>query len=75
MGEGQGVPSHGSVVNEPEWVKGLVLLWAVVWVTDAAWIPCTLEATAPIGPLAWEPSRAAGVALKREKDKKKKNCM
>ena len=46
-----------------------------MWVTDAAWIPCTLEATAPIGPLAWEPSCAAGVALKREKDKKKKKIV
>ena len=30
-----------------------------------------LVATAPIGPLAWEPPYVAGVALKREKDKKK----
>ena len=26
-------------------------------------------ATAPIGPLAWEPSYAAGLALKRQKKK------
>ena len=29
-------------------------------------------ATAPIRPLAWEPPYAAGVALKRQKDQKKK---
>ena len=29
-----------------------------------------LAATAPIGPLAWEPPHAAGVALKRPKKKK-----
>ena len=31
-----------------------------------------LAATALIGPLAWEPPYAAGIALKRKKDKKKK---
>ena len=30
-----------------------------------------LVATASIGPLDWEPSYAASVALKRQKDKKK----
>ena len=30
-------------------------------------------ATAPTGPLAWEPPYASGVALKRQKDKKKKS--
>ena len=29
-----------------------------------------LAATARIGPLAWEPTYATGVALKRQKDKK-----
>ena len=29
-------------------------------------------ATAPVGPLAWKPPYAAGVALKRQKDRKKK---
>ena len=29
-------------------------------------------ATAPIGPLAWEPPYAAGAALKRQRKKKKK---
>ena len=32
---------------------------------------CRLAATAPIGPLAWEPPYGAGVALFRTKDKKK----
>ena len=31
-----------------------------------------LMATAPVGPLAWEPPYTMGAALKREKDKKKK---
>ena len=36
------------------------------------WLWCRLAATAPIGPLAWEPPYAAGTALKRQKDQKKK---
>ena len=39
------------------------------WVKDLAWLRLwrRLEATAPIGPLAWEPPYAAGVALERPK--------
>ena len=37
------------------------------------WLWCRPAITAPIGPPAWEPSCALGVALKRQKDKKKKN--
>ena len=33
------------------------------------WLWCRLGAVAPIGPLAWEPPYAAGVALKRQKIK------
>ena len=33
---------------------------------------CRLTATAPIGPLAWEPPYAAGGALKRQKMEGKK---
>ena len=40
----------------------LVLLW--LWHTPAA--------TAPMGPLAWKPPYAAGVALKRQKKDEKK---
>ena len=39
------------------------------------WLWCRPEATAPIGPLAWEPPYAAGAAqemAKRQKDQKKK---
>ena len=39
------------------------------------WLWCRLVATAPIGPLAWEPPYATGAALekaKRQKKKKKK---
>ena len=39
--------------------------------SDLAWLWCRLVATAPIRPLAWEPPYATGVALKRQKDKKK----
>ena len=41
----------------------LVLLW--LWRRP--------EAIAPIQPLAWEPPNAAGVALKRQKEKEKLN--
>ena len=34
------------------------------------WLWCRPEATALIGPLAWEPLYAAGVALKSKKKKK-----
>ena len=40
----------------------LVLLWP--W--------CRLAATAPIRPLAWEPTYATGAILKKSKRKKKK---
>ena len=36
------------------------------------WLWCRPAATAHIQPLAWEPSYAMGVALKRQKDQKKK---
>ena len=36
------------------------------------WLWCRLAATAPIRPLAWKPPYAMGVALKRQKDQKKK---
>ena len=45
-----------------QWVKDLALLW--LW--------CTPAATAPIGPLAWEPLYAVGAALKSQKKKKRK---
>ena len=35
------------------------------------WLGCRLAATAPIGPLAWKPPYAVGVALKRQKKKRK----
>ena len=44
------------------------------WVKDPAWpwLWCRRAAAAPIKPLAWEPPRAAGVALEKTKKKKKK---
>ena len=39
--------------------------------TVLLWLWCRPVATAPIGPLAWEPPYATGVALKKgQKDKK-----
>ena len=61
-----------------QWVRDPMLLWAVVWVADAAWVlsgcGCGVAtvAVAPIGSLAWEPPCAVGVALKKTKEKKKK---
>ena len=37
------------------------------------WLWCRLVATAPIGPLAWEPLYAAGVDIKRPKKKQASN--
>ena len=73
----------GSIPGLAQWVKGSsvavscgvgcrlssdpVLLW--LWYR--------LAAVAPIGPLAWEPPYAVGVALKsktKQKKKKKKKC-
>ena len=39
--------------------------------SDLAWL--WVAAVAPIGPLAWEPPYAVGVALKRQKTKTKKH--
>ena len=49
----------GSIPGLAQWVKDLVLLW----------LRCRPAATAPIGPLAWEPPYAVGVALKRKDSK------
>ena len=38
---------------------------------ELALLQCRPAAVAPIGPLAWEPSYAAGTALKSKKKKKK----
>ena len=49
----------GSIPGVAQWIKDPVLLW--LWYRPVA--------TAPIGPLAWEPPYAKGVALKRQKIK------
>ena len=69
----------GSIPDLVHWVKDPALLWAVVYVCHSyssdltllrLW--CRLAAVAPMQPLAWEPPRAMGVALKDEGKKKKK---
>ena len=49
----------GLIPDITQWVKDLALLW--LWHRTAA--------TAPIQSLAWEPSYAAGTALKRQINK------
>ena len=39
---------------------------------ELLWLWCRPVATAPTGPLAWEPPYAASVALEKTKKKKKK---
>ena len=52
----------GLIPSLAHWVKNLALLWLWLW----------LAAIALIRPLAWESPYAAGVALKRQKTKRKK---
>ena len=47
----------GSILGLAQWAKDPALLW--LW--------CRLAATAPIQPLAWEPTYAVGAALKIQK--------
>ena len=48
-------------------------LWCRSQIAARIWCCCGSGVSmAPIRPLAWEPPYAAGVALKRQKDKKKK---
>ena len=49
----------GLIPGLTQWVKDPALLW--LW--------RGLVATAPIGPLAWEPPSAMGTALKKDKQK------
>ena len=51
----------GLIPGLVQWVKDPMLLW--LW--------CSLAVAALIGPLAWEPPHAEGVALKRQKTKNK----
>ena len=55
----------GSIPDLTQWVKPPALL--SLWRRPAA--------TAPIGPLGWEPLYATGVALKIQKTNKETNCL
>jgi len=64
----------GSIPGLAQWVKD-ALSCGVGCGSDPAllWLWRRLVATAPIGPLAWEPPYAAGAALEKTKKKKKKS--
>ena len=62
MGHGFSVAVSCGVVHRSD--LDLTLLW--LWHRPVA--------TAPVGPLAWEPPYAMGMALKRQKDKKEIKC-
>ena len=68
----------GWIPHLTQWVKDLVLLWAMVQVADAAQIPrccvCGIgqKLQLLIRLLAWEPPYAAGAALKSQKERKNK---
>ena len=59
----------GSIPGLHQWIKDLVLPWAVGHRRGSdpmlLWLWRRLAAVAPIRPVAWEPPYAAGVALKR----------
>ena len=60
MGYGSGIAVSCGVGHRRGSDLGLLWLW------------CKAEATAPIGPLAWESPYAAGAALEKAKRQKKK---
>ena len=55
----------GLIPGLAQWIKDPALPGAMVQVADAA----RLAGTAPIQPLAWEPPRAVGAALKKKTKK------
>ena len=74
--------AEGSLPDLPQWVKDLVLPWAVVW-SDPCCIavvwsdPCCIAVAwagscSSIRPLAWELPYASGAALKKKKRQIKK---
>ena len=66
----------GSIPGLTQWVKDPIAMSCGVGQrrgSDLAllWLWCRPTATAPIQPLVWEPPYAAGVALKKSKNKQK----
>ena len=67
----------GSIPGLAQWLR--IQHCRELWCRSKRWLDPVLlwlwrrpVATAPIRPLAWKPPYAAGVALKRQKDKKKR---
>ena len=66
-----------SIPGLVQWIKNLALLWAVMWLADAAQIPCCCGSGVGrqlvLGrPLAWEPPYAVGAGLEKTKNKQTK---
>ena len=68
---------EGLIPGLTQWVKDLALLWAVVYIADAAqrwaflWLWCRPAAAVPIQPLTWELPYTVGSGLKRKRKKHK----
>ena len=67
---------EGSIpgLTQPGWGSGVAVSCGVGQKLDLdpplLWLWCSLAATAPIRPRAWEPPYAVGVALRRQKRQK-----
>ena len=68
------VQSLASLIGLRIWCCPELWCRSKMWLgSGMAWLCQRLAAVAPIGPLAGEPPYAAGVTLKKKKEKKRKN--